>query len=254
MIMIANDYAGTANPLTCTKDAKHFLKLAADCGVTDIVELYDTQAVKARVLQEIENVASRCQAGDYFMFYYSGHGTQVDDLDGDEDDGKDEALCLVNAGGQLNTSTCLTDDDFAACLYEYVAEDVNIIVICDCCHSGTICDFSKSDEWGNHEALSLSGCLDEQTSGDTGHGGILTHSLLLAIQHKLEKGKREFSCAQLYNQVLKQDDSVFDSSQDITIAMSAALSMPQTWRGPWFHQKATWLPGRRGWKVTIGFD
>jgi hypothetical protein len=117
----------------------------------------------------------------------------------------------------------LTDDDFGACICESVAEDVNVIIICDCCHSGTICDFNKSEEWGEHKALSISGCADEQTSGDTGHGGIFTHALLLAIQHKLDKGKTEFSCAQLYNQILKQDDSVFDSPQDISIAMSGEL-------------------------------
>jgi uncharacterized caspase-like protein len=68
--------------------------------------LYDTQATKEQVLAQIGDVASRCQAGDYFMFYYAGHGTQVPDIDGDEDDGKDEALCLVDANGKLNTATC----------------------------------------------------------------------------------------------------------------------------------------------------
>jgi hypothetical protein len=35
------------------------------------------------------------KAGDSLFFMYSGHGTQVKDLDGDEDDGLDEAYILI---------------------------------------------------------------------------------------------------------------------------------------------------------------
>ena len=40
-------------------------------------------------------MAQSCSLGDYFVVYYSGHGTSVDDVNKDEIDGKDEALCLM---------------------------------------------------------------------------------------------------------------------------------------------------------------
>lgn len=39
-------------------------------------------------------MAASCEPGDFFVVYYSGHGTNVEDQDGDEEDGNDEALCL----------------------------------------------------------------------------------------------------------------------------------------------------------------
>ncbi|KAE9446983.1 hypothetical protein C3L33_21141, partial [Rhododendron williamsianum] len=37
-----------------------------------------------------------CQSGDSLVFFYSGHGSQVPDFDGDEADGFDESLCPVD--------------------------------------------------------------------------------------------------------------------------------------------------------------
>ena len=44
-------------------------------------------------------VAERCSAGDTLMFYFSGHGGQRTDYDGDESDGLDEVLCLTSEAG-----------------------------------------------------------------------------------------------------------------------------------------------------------
>jgi hypothetical protein len=67
---------------------------------------------------------------------YAGHGTQVDDLDGDEargdTPGKDEALCPLDfADGAL-----LIDDDIGA-LIDGLAAGVRLTVFMDCCHSGS---------------------------------------------------------------------------------------------------------------------
>ena len=35
------------------------------------------------------------------MFQFSGHGTHEEDLDGDESDGEDEAMCLRNEDGEV---------------------------------------------------------------------------------------------------------------------------------------------------------
>jgi hypothetical protein len=41
------------------------------------------------------------QRGDKLFFHYSGHGTQVEDVHGDEEDGFDEALCPVSVQALL---------------------------------------------------------------------------------------------------------------------------------------------------------
>merc|ERR1712032_1584467 len=159
---------------------------------------YDEQCTKENVLAAIEEVGRRCGEDDYFVLYYSGHGTQVDDEDGDEDEGKDEALCLVSPDGQISYETLLIDDDFAEHLTDSIDESARIIILTDCCHSGTICDFDK-EIWEDREAISMAGCLDNQTSGDIGKGGIFTHSMLLAIDQLQDAGEEDYSVGMLFN-------------------------------------------------------
>lgn len=218
MIIIALDYAGTGNELTCTQDGDNLRQLVDQCGVQqqNIIKLYNNDGNKEQVEAAIEEQGGKCQEGDCFFFYYSGHGAEVEDLDGDEADGSDEALCLVTPDGQLDWDMFMTDDEFCQCVTDNVGVGVNIIVMCDCCHSGTIGDFND-EKWAGHSAISLSGCRDSQTSGDTGNGGICTHSLLMAIQQRQQDGEEEYSIGQLYNTILHKDDTVFNSAQDITL-------------------------------------
>jgi hypothetical protein len=223
VLILALDYPGTGNELTCTQDGDNMQELCRMCGVTDVTVLYNNQANREMVLAKIEEIGERCEEGDYFIFNYSGHGTSVPDKDGDEDDGMDEALCLVTPDGRLDFGGFLTDDDFAEAITDACDEGVKILIMCDCCHSGTIGDFqSDMETWEGHTALSMSGCADDQTSGDVG-GGIWTHSLLMAIQQLQEEGVEEYSIAQLYNKQLAKDDQVFNSQQDIQLKWSKDL-------------------------------
>ena len=68
------------------------------------------------------------------MFQFAGHGTQVDDVDGDEkEDGLDEAFCPVD----FPTGRFLIDDDVRA-VFSKVRPGVNVTSFIDCCHSGSI--------------------------------------------------------------------------------------------------------------------
>lgn len=232
MLVLALDYPGTGNELTCTEDGDNMCSLAQQCGITSIMKLYNNEANKEQVLAAIQEVGGRCQPGDYFIFNYSGHGANVADKDGDEDDGQDEALCLVTPDGRLDWNMFLTDDEFAEAIGEAVDDDVNILILCDCCHSGTIGDFQDKDgvpkdPWIGKKAISMSGCRDSQTSGDTGRGGIFTHALLLAIEQMKLDGNDDYSVGQLYNVQLDKDDAVFHSAQDITVQWTAELEGPQ---------------------------
>lgn len=218
MVIIALDYEGSGYELTCTQDGDNLRELVTNVGVSasNITVLYNNDGNKEQVMAAIADQGGKCQKGDVFFFYYSGHGANVPDVDGDEADGQDEALCLVTPDGTLDWDAFLTDDDFAVCVTDAVAPGADIIIMTDCCHSGTIGDF-ENDVWDGHTAISISGCTDAQTSGDTGQGGIETHSLLLAVQEMQDNGTDHYSLAQLYNAIIEKDDSVFDSAQDITI-------------------------------------
>mmetsp|Transcript_47503 Transcript_47503/g.120344 ORF Transcript_47503/g.120344 Transcript_47503/m.120344 type:complete len:388 (+) Transcript_47503:72-1235(+) len=219
VLMFALDYKKTSNPLTCTMDAKNMKTLCAACGIADVTIMLDEQCTKENVLRAIAEVGGRCDKDDYFVIYYSGHGTSCKDEDGDEDDGKDEAFCFVMADGSITEDSLLTDDEFAAAVTEATEDTVRCLILTDCCHSGTIADLD-ADCWQGREAISITGCLDSQTSGDMGKGGIFTHSMLLAIDKLDNHGRVEYSVGDLYKATVKEDDAVFGSKQVITINAS----------------------------------
>src|SRR5206468_3948598 len=75
--------------------------------------------------------------GDVLVWQYSGHGTQVPDLNGDEADGdspgQDEAICPVD----LQTGRFFVDDEVAEVIAQ-LQPGVSFTMFIDCCHSGTI--------------------------------------------------------------------------------------------------------------------
>jgi hypothetical protein len=110
----------------------------------------------------------------YLFFNFSGHGTQVVDLDGDEEDGFDEALCP----NDFDVSGSLTDDVLCRWLESLPAH--RLFAVCDCCHSGTTLDL------GEFEGFFASGCRDDECAADAldsggKTGGALTMMLLNAL-------------------------------------------------------------------------
>lgn len=139
------------------------------------------------VLDYIQKSIQKLKHGDKLFVHYSGHGTQVDDHDGDELDGMDEAIYTHHGA--------ITDDQIAEALMK-IPKGVQVLLIFDCCNSGTICDLpyrylndrtsnlkKESDKRFDAEIISISGCKDEQTSADAwirerqNYYGALTSSL-----------------------------------------------------------------------------
>jgi hypothetical protein len=116
----------------CVNDATNWAKALR--GLTfDVTMLTDQGATRAAILDAFGTLVRSARAGDVVVFQFAGHGTQVDDLDGDEDDARDEAFCPADfAEGRL-----LIDDDIKAAIAG-VQAGVNLTCFIDCCHSGTI--------------------------------------------------------------------------------------------------------------------
>lgn len=100
---------------------------------------------EAATLDGVRNAIRRwliegTQPQDRVLLYYSGHGTQLPDENGDEDDGLDEALTMhdlgrVQRGGKVTLGGVLVDDELAKLLAEIPSRQV--LVLIDACHSGT---------------------------------------------------------------------------------------------------------------------
>ncbi len=125
----ANAYAGWTGPLAaCEFDAHDMSALARACGF-EPTTLITRQATRAATLAALRKAARGLQAGDAFFLSFSGHGGQIDDTSGDEDDKLDETWCLYD--GQL------IDDELYYELSRF-AEGVRVLVLSDSCHSGNV--------------------------------------------------------------------------------------------------------------------
>jgi metacaspase-1 len=103
----------------------------------------DKAATKDGILNGIQKyLIDKAAPGDICVFHFSGHGEQVYDNNGDEDDGYDEALVPYDAPMeyQPGIEKHLRDDDFGLKLQNLrlkLGEAGELIVIVDACHSGS---------------------------------------------------------------------------------------------------------------------
>ncbi|MEP6390255.1 MAG: caspase family protein [Halioglobus sp.] len=115
-------------PLTsCEKDAEDMQALARRQKFSTKI-LRTQQATAKSVETAIRKAAKKLKSGDTFLLSYAGHGSQVEDLTGDEWDGTDETWCLYDR---------MFLDDEQRALYAEFDKGVNIVVLSDSCHSGT---------------------------------------------------------------------------------------------------------------------
>ena len=79
-------------------------------------------------------LADNAKPGDNVVIFYAGHGSQMWDESGDEDDGLDETLAPADVSPE-STEFDISDDTFNEWL-GMIASD-NVVVILDNCNSGT---------------------------------------------------------------------------------------------------------------------
>ena len=125
----AAHYEGWTGPLAaCEFDAHDMAALAQSRGMKSTL-LITKKATRANLLAALRKAAKTLGDGDFFFMSFSGHGGQVPDVSGEEDDKQDETWCLFD--GQL------IDDELYYELSKFKS-GVRIFVISDSCHSGTV--------------------------------------------------------------------------------------------------------------------
>lgn len=132
LLCIGINYAGTQNALRgCTNDAREWFAQFGPIAANKNL-LLEGDATKAGIVSEISAMLRQLTASDTAIITFSGHGTYIPDRTGDEEDRRDEALCPYDLDRAL-----LLDDELRDLLADRVAGS-RVLLITDCCHSGTM--------------------------------------------------------------------------------------------------------------------
>ena len=121
-----------AKPLSgCVRDMQTWGSALSALGF-EVMSLQNRDATRDNMMGALRDLVSSASPESPVVFQYSGHGTQLPDLNRDESDGYDEALVPVD----YDSGAFLLDDDVASIL-SGLAPGAVATLFMDCCHAGT---------------------------------------------------------------------------------------------------------------------
>lgn len=171
-----------------------------------IKTLKTAEATRDRILSALYRAAENTEGGDIFVFYYSGHGGQQPDVNGDELDGMDETLVAYDRE--------VIDDKIHKALGRFRA-GVRLVMISDSCNSGTnyrhrmtvpvneqaifrpMARRLKRELSIDAQLIHLGGCRDGFGSAGYQHGGAFT----IALCEAWEKGSFRGNFKDLHSRI-----------------------------------------------------
>lgn len=153
---------------------------------------------KANILASLTDIIAASAKCSEIVIQYSGHGSRVLDVNGDEGDGQDEVIVPLDYA----TAGIITDDE----IFNIIKNTrCKTLLFFDSCNSGSICDLEYSFEnlitavqrkrlnplrrLVGKEIYCISGCKDTQYSMDTWSSyqaqavGAFTNALLTAMRN-----------------------------------------------------------------------
>jgi metacaspase-1 len=114
--------------VACEFDANDMEKLAAGRGF-ETHKLLTKHATARALTSALHDAAAKLDSGDILLLTYSGHGGQVPDANGDEQDRMDETWVLYDRQ--------MVDDELYSLLGK-LKPGVRVAIFSDSCHSGTV--------------------------------------------------------------------------------------------------------------------
>jgi hypothetical protein len=127
-----------AGPIACDSDAMEmavFLQQKLDFPTDSVKMLLNRSATYGEILNGFKDwLIGGSAPGDRVFFFFSGHGNQVPDKNGDEADGWDETLCPADTS-PFNHDRQITDDTIDTLVR--LLQGRRVVLVFDCCHSGT---------------------------------------------------------------------------------------------------------------------
>lgn len=195
-LLIGINYRNSYCPLSgCINDIKNVRTELRKRNYKSIITLIETRATKKNILQYLRYIKAKAQPGDTLYIHYSGHGSQITDKSGDEPDHKDETIVPYD----FERHGMLMDDTIYDNFLKTVPKNVTVLMVMDCCNSGSVCDlkYSYNSEgkiinFPNYkdtkcDVIMISGCEDSQTSADAFidnvYQGAMTFSFLYTVNN-----------------------------------------------------------------------
>ena len=138
--------------------------LFSEHGYT-VTSLLDSQATHAGITEALAELAKESEKGDTVYIHFSMHGQPFEDLNGDEEDGWDEALIPVDAEmlyaeGVYEGKNHLLDDELEVYFNDIrskLGSEGQLVVVLDACHSGTGVRGDDEHIRGTREGFTRSG-------------------------------------------------------------------------------------------------
>ncbi len=127
-----------------------------------ITKLLDTNATKEHIKTELTDIINKTTSNDYILVFYSGHGTQIPDTNGDETDGYDEAIVPVDFNGDI--SSLIIDDDLGE-IFSHSKTQKGVFIF-DSCFSGGFINKSLTNSGLKVRSLTNAKAVGDPTSQD----------------------------------------------------------------------------------------
>ncbi len=100
--------------------------------------LLNENATRQAVLDALDRLARRVGTGNHVVLFFSGHGSQMTDREGDEGDGLDETFVPFDSGRHRDENRDLTDDEVNHWAARVLEKTPHLTLIFDCCHAATL--------------------------------------------------------------------------------------------------------------------
>jgi metacaspase-1 len=233
-----NDYPYDGSDLNgCVNDARAWAELLMshyDFPRADVKLITDAEATKTNTLAGIKNLLAGAKSGDVLVFTNSSHGTYIAEAGGDEAM-YDEALCPYDVAAAV-----LVDDELRE-LFAGLPQGVQLTIISDSCHSGTVTRAIVSEvlpgmlktpddrrvrflnpalrggrvlpnPWkakpsrekypeSNMREILLSGCTDKEYSYDALIGGVYHGAMTYYALQAIREANYQITSAQLHSRL-----------------------------------------------------
>jgi uncharacterized caspase-like protein len=137
LVIGINDYDGPPKLKGAVNDANDVAKALRAGGTEDVTELVDKDATRENAFAAWEAMVKNSKPGDLLVFHFAGHGINVADQNGDEEDGQDESYLFVGFDEERHPDQQLIDDELDAWLKQAGDAGRKVLFVADACHSGS---------------------------------------------------------------------------------------------------------------------
>lgn len=139
--------------------------------------LLDEQATFDNITRQLSQFTDKTRKGDIVYLHFSTHGQPVEDLDGDEEDGWDEAIVPIDAykiykKGMYVGDKHLTDDllnRYVKKLRERMGNTGFLYVVIDACHAGTSSRANDETVRGTHVGFTYNNKVFKPSASKKSH-------------------------------------------------------------------------------------